>query len=77
MRAIVGAAAAGLLALVGCGKHAEPVGENSAGSVKTTAIGTIVGTVPTPTPTPSGAAAGNAAAAADAAVTATGDNLAE
>ena len=75
MRAIVGAAA-GLLALAGCGKSAEPVGENSAGSVKTTAIGTIVGTVPTPTPTPSGAAAGNAAAVDDA-DTAAGDNLAE
>lgn len=45
--------AMGLAVLVaGCGKSSEPVGENSAGSVRTTAVGEIVGTVPGPTPTP-------------------------
>lgn len=47
--------ATGLAVLTaGCGKSSEPVGENSAGSIRTTAVGEIVGTVPSPTPIPTG-----------------------
>lgn len=50
MRVTICAAMAGLTMLAGCGRDDQPVGENSAGSVRTTAIGTIVGTVPSATP---------------------------
>jgi hypothetical protein len=43
---------AGLLLLAGCGGSSDPVGENSAGSVTTTAVGNVVATIPSPTPTP-------------------------
>jgi hypothetical protein len=55
MRTMIGAMAvmgAGLLLLAGCGKSSAPVGENSEGSIKTTAVGTIVGTEPSATPAP-------------------------
>ncbi|MBN8808333.1 MAG: hypothetical protein J0I47_08885 [Sphingomonas sp.] len=42
--------AVALLVLAACGKSSDPVGENSAGSVRTTAVGTIVGSEPTATP---------------------------
>ena len=41
---------AGLLMLSGCGGDADAVGENSAGSVKTTAVGRVIAT-PSPTAT--------------------------
>jgi len=41
---------ASLVALSGCGGDPAAVGENSAGSIKTTAMGQVVAT-PTPTPT--------------------------
>ena len=72
---------AGLVALAGCGGSPGPVGENSADSITTTAVGNVVATQPTPTPTPtdtatpaddngamaddSGAAEANAAASHD------------
>ena len=49
-----------LVALAGCGGSATPVGQNSADSITTTAVGNVVATVPSPTPTP----VENAAAAA-------------
>ena len=45
-------AGASLMVLAACSGSSDPVGENSAGSVKTTAIGNVVGTIPSPTPTP-------------------------
>lgn len=46
-------AAASLLMLAGCsGGGADAVGENSAGSIKTTAVGEVVANIATPTPTP-------------------------
>lgn len=44
-------AGAGLLALAACSGSADPVGENSAGSIKTTAVGNVVAAIPSPTPT--------------------------
>ena len=43
---------ASLLALSGCGGSPDAVGENSAGSIKTTAVGEVVANVAAPTPTP-------------------------
>lgn len=57
-------ASASLLALGGCGGTPDAVGENSAGSIKTTAVGEVVANVATPTPTPT-AASDNAAMADD------------
>jgi hypothetical protein len=45
--------AASLLMLSACGGGAsDPVGENSAGSIRTTAVGEVVANAATPTPTP-------------------------
>ncbi len=41
---------AGLVALAGCGGSPGPVGENSADSITTTAVGNVVATAPSPTP---------------------------
>jgi hypothetical protein len=49
-----------LTMLAGCGGSPTAVGQNSADSITTTAIGNVVATVPSPTPTPTE----NAAAAA-------------
>lgn len=49
-----------LAGLAGCGGSPAPVGQNSADSITTTAVGNVVATVPTATPTP----VENAAAAA-------------
>ena len=49
-----------LIGLAGCGGSPTAVGQNSADSITTTAVGNVVATVPSPTPTP----AENAAAAA-------------
>ena len=61
-----------LVALSGCSSSSDPVGENSAGSIKTTAVGEVVANIATPTPTPTaenndaGAMSNDTAAAADA-----------
>ena len=47
--------------LAGCGGSPAAVGQNSADSITTTAVGNVVATVPSPTPTPTE----NAAAAPD------------
>lgn len=44
-------AGVGLIALSGCGGSPEAVGENSTGSIKTTAVGEVVAT-PSPTAPP-------------------------
>jgi hypothetical protein len=49
-----------LTGLAGCGGSPTAVGQNSADSITTTAVGNVVATVPSPTPTP----VENAAAAA-------------
>jgi hypothetical protein len=49
-----------LTGLTGCGGSPTAVGQNSADSITTTAVGNVVATVPTATPTP----VENAAAAA-------------
>ena len=49
-----------LVVLSGCGGGPTAVGQNSADSITTTAVGNVVATVPSPTPTPTE----NAAAAA-------------
>lgn len=41
-----------LMALSGCGGGQDAVGENSAGSIKTTAVGEVVANAAEPTPTP-------------------------
>jgi hypothetical protein len=41
-----------LTMLAGCGGSPAPVGQNSADSITTTAVGNVVATVPSPTPTP-------------------------
>ena len=57
-------AMASLTMLAACGGSAAPVGENSAGSIKTTAVGEVVANIATPTPTPAPTAeVANAAAA--------------
>ncbi len=38
-----------LMALSGCGGSQDAVGENSAGSIKTTAVGEVVGNIASPT----------------------------
>lgn len=50
-----------LAGLAGCGGSPAAVGQNSADSITTTAVGNVVATVPSPTPTP----AENAAAVPD------------
>jgi len=50
-----------LAMLAGCGGSPTAVGQNSADSITTTAVGNVVATVPSPTPTPTE----NAAAAPD------------
>lgn len=58
-------AMASLTMLAACGGSAAPVGENSAGSIKTTAVGEVVANIATPTPTPAPTVeAANAAAVA-------------
>jgi hypothetical protein len=56
-------ASVALITLSGCGGSQDAVGENSAGSIKTTAVGEVVGNIATPTPTPT--AASNAAMSND------------
>ncbi|HEX7850764.1 MAG TPA: hypothetical protein VF485_13625 [Sphingomonas sp.] len=62
-----------LAGLAGCGGSPAPVGQNSADSITTTAVGNVVATVPTATPTPvenaAAAAPDNAATPDDSAVT--------
>jgi hypothetical protein len=41
-----------LTVLAGCGGSPAPVGQNSADSITTTAVGNVVASVPSPTPTP-------------------------
>ncbi|WP_157082852.1 hypothetical protein [Sphingomonas asaccharolytica] len=41
-----------LAMLAGCGGSPTAVGQNSADSITTTAVGNVVATVPSPTPTP-------------------------
>jgi hypothetical protein len=41
-----------LTTLAGCGGSPTAVGQNSADSITTTAVGNVVATVPSPTPTP-------------------------
>lgn len=48
-----------LAALSGCSGSSDAVGENSAGSIKTTAVGEVVANIATPAPT-STPTAGNA-----------------
>ena len=45
-------AGASLMALAACSGSSDPVGENSAGSIRTTAVGKVVAAIPSPTPTP-------------------------
>lgn len=45
-------AGASLMVLAACGSNSDAVGENSPGSIKTTAMGNVVAAIPTPTPTP-------------------------
>ncbi|MDB5678356.1 hypothetical protein [Sphingomonas bacterium] len=61
-------AGASLMALAACSVSSDPVGENSAGSIKTTAVGNVVATIPSPTPTPTSDAVSvdNAASSLDA-----------
>lgn len=60
-----------LMVLSGCGGTPEAVGENSAGSIKTTAVGEVVvnaaAATPTPTPTPTAEATDATSNAIDAA----------
>jgi uncharacterized membrane protein len=62
-----------LTMLSGCGGSPTAVGQNSADSITTTAVGNVVATVPSPTPTPTENAAAavpdNAAAPDDSAAT--------
>lgn len=66
---------ASLLVLSGCGGSPEAVGENSAGSIKTTAVGEVVANAatPTPTPTPTADAAAATTNTTDAATDAAAD----
>jgi len=56
-----------LVALSGCSGGSDAVGENSAGSIKTTAVGEVVANIATPTPTPTPEATDVATNSADAA----------
>lgn len=47
----------GLVVLAGCSGTSGPVGENSADSITTTAVGNVVAAQPKPTPTPTETAA--------------------
>jgi len=49
-----------LTMLAGCGGSPTAVGQNSADSITTTAVGNVVATVPSPTPTPTENAAATA-----------------
>jgi hypothetical protein len=60
-----------LAVLAGCGGSPTAVGQNSADSITTTAVGNVVATVPSPTPTPTE----NAAAAAPANESTPDDNV--
>jgi len=51
-----------ILAVSGCGGSPAAVGQNSADSITTTAVGNVVAAVPSPTPTPSSTPTENAAA---------------
>jgi len=64
-------AGASLIMLAACGGSPDAVGENSAGSIKTTAMGEVVANTATPTPTPTPTAA--AVDAVSNAAAATGD----
>ncbi len=66
---------AGLIALAGCGSSPEAVGENSADSIKTTAVGNVVATIPSPTPTPTTTEPEDNAAAATTTETSTDDGM--
>lgn len=48
---------ASMIALAGCGGSPSAVGQNSADSITTTAVGNVVATQPSPTPTENAAAA--------------------
>jgi hypothetical protein len=61
-----------LTMLSGCGGSPTAVGQNSADSITTTAVGNVVATVPSPTPTPTE----NAAAAVPDNVAVPDDNVA-
>jgi hypothetical protein len=61
-----------LAMLSGCGSSPTAVGQNSADSITTTAVGNVVATVPSPTPTPTE----NAAAAVPDNVAVPDDNVA-
>jgi hypothetical protein len=61
-----------LTGLAGCGGSPTAVGQNSADSITTTAVGNVVATVPSPTPTPTE----NAAAAVPDNVAVPEDNVA-
>jgi len=61
-----------LTGLAGCGGSPAAVGQNSADSITTTAVGNVVASVPSPTPTPvenAAAVADNAAAPDDSVAT--------
>jgi len=51
-----------LAALSGCGGSPAAVGQNSADSITTTAVGNVVASVPSPAPTPTSTPTENAAA---------------
>ena len=57
MKRLLGVGLAMLAVLAGCSGTSGPVGENSADSITTTAVGKVVAAQPTPTPTPTETAA--------------------
>ena len=61
-----------LIGLAGCGGSPAAVGQNSADSITTTAVGNVVAAIPSPAPTPTE----NAAAAAPDNAAAPEDNVA-
>lgn len=62
-----------LAALSGCSGSSDAVGENSAGSIKTTAVGEVVANIAAPTPTPTAEATDVATSNTGVATTAAGD----
>lgn len=66
-------ASVALMALSGCSGSSDAVGENSAGSIKTTAVGEVVANIATPTPTPTADTTDAASNATDAAEDAASD----
>ncbi|MEO5493461.1 MAG: hypothetical protein ABIR08_05490 [Sphingomonas sp.] len=62
-----------LVALSGCSGGSDAVGENSAGSIKTTAVGEVVANIAAPTPTPTAEATDIATNSANVATDATAD----